>query len=318
MIRVAQIAPAVRVSLSNLFGGKEGDDFTNRLVGLLKALGFDYVVETPFGADIVTYLEANEFIERLSYGKPLFTSCCVGWREFLFKRFPDMVKYLSNVVSPMMAMGIFSKFYLSNKWNVEPSNVHVVGIMPCTFKHFETKYLVNGIRYVDNVITTKDLLKLDISSYDIKPEPPITLSSGSGLIFGTTGGVTQALINTLHKITSIKIIDSLETNSFREYTIEFRNKDLHLAVVYGLPMIMKILNAIKQGKHYDFVEFMFCPMGCIGGTGQPAKLDVIKQRAEGLKRIYKNTNKQTVYDLGDDVLDWIKQHKDLFYIDWKC
>ncbi len=292
---VAQMAPAVRVTIGEVFGKECGINMTEELAGLLKLLGFNEVIETPFGADIVTYIEALEFLEKLKSdeGFPLFNSCCVGWREYAERRHPELRNHISKAVSPMMAAGAITKMYFSRLWNLEPEDIAVVGIMPCTLKKHETKFrMPNGLRYVDYVITTRELnewVKKDgIELKDIKPAQPnkLTLPSMNGVIFGATGGITEAMLTTLSYLLGEKKTMSLvrENDTLREYRVDIGEYNLHVGVVFGFASLEKLLKRIESGELFHFVEVMMCPFGCVGGPGQlPAGIDCIKKRAEGLR-----------------------------------
>ncbi len=323
---VAQMAPAVRVTVGEIFGKECGINMTEELTGLLKLLGFNEVIETPFGADIVTYIEALEFLEKLKRndGFPLFNSCCVGWREYAERRHPELKSHVSRAVSPMMAAGAITKMHFSKLWNLKPEDIAVVGIMPCTLKKHETQFIMpNGMKYVDYVITTKELKewvnKEGIELKDIKPTQPnkLTLPSMNGVIFGTTGGITEAMLTTLSSLLGEKKTMSLvrENNTLREYEVNIGEYNLHVGVVYGFASLEKLLKRIKEGEIFHFIEVMMCPLGCVGGPGQlPASIDCIKKRAEGLRETADKMRSKNPVESPSikNVEDFIKSHLNLF------
>ncbi len=332
-MRVAQIAPAVRVSIGEMFGLSPGD-YTLKLGGLLKALGFDEVIETPFGADIITYLEALEFERRMKTGPlPLFNSCCVGWREFALRTYPQLKDNISKLVSPMMAAGAITKLHFSKIWGKEPEEIEVVGIMPCTLKKHETEFLMsNGLKYVDEVITTVELgemaKKRGINIREVDPYQPSKLSmpSKDGIIFGATGGISEAVMNNLARLKGEKLeIEKLSEEgirgdgTFRLYKAHIGDLTINGAIVFGLPMIPRLMR-MPEYKDLHFIEVMMCPFGCVGGPGQPpAKLEVVKERAHIMRDIAdKNKTKATLeLDSLNSIKNTLKENYGIFEYKWR-
>ncbi len=327
VFRVAQIAPAVRVSIGEIFGLPPGD-YTLQLGGLLKALGFDEVVETPFGADLVTYLEALEFRDRLKKGPlPLLNSCCVGWREFALRTYPQLNDNISNLVSPMMAAGAVTKMVFSKEWGYKPEEVEVVGIMPCTLKKHETEFkMPNGLKYVDEVITTVELGELakkkGLDLTNVKPYAPSKLSmpSKDGVIFGASGGITEAILDNLARMEGKPLeVDNLrEDKSLRTYVARIGDLEIKGAVVFGLPVVARLIKS-SEFKELHLVEVMMCPFGCVGGPGQPqAPLETVKKRAQVMREIAdKNANKYSreLTSL-NSIKDYLERHLDYFTYEW--
>lgn len=304
---VAQIAPAVRVALGEEFGFKPGEVTIGKIVAALKRIGFDEVYDTSFGADMTVIEESNEFIEKLKEGKelPLFTSCCPAWIKFAENRFPDIVENISTCKSPQQMFGSALKEYFKDKDKEENKETVVVSIMPCTAKKAEAareEFEHDGIREVDIVITTQELAflikeagiafeELEEESFDM----PFGLVSGSGVIFGSTGGVTEAVVTRLlkdkpdHATKDIMFKDVRGMENIKEAIFDVEGTEVRLAVVHGLKNANELIKQIKSGeKSYHFVEVMACPGGCICGGGQPVvykEKNVRPNRANGLYRL---------------------------------
>ncbi|MCX6773900.1 MAG: hypothetical protein NTY68_02765 [Candidatus Micrarchaeota archaeon] len=308
---VAQIAPAMRVSIGEEFGLPAGTETTGKLISLLKSLGFDEVIDTSFGADAIIYIEAKEFAKMLESGKgnfPFFNSCCVGWREYAGKRHPEIMPQISNIVTPMMMAGSIAKLFFSKEWKVNPENMTVVGIMPCTLKKHETVFkMPNGLRYVDYVVTTRELgdwarqEKLDLNEMEEGKMTEISVPSKDGVIFGTTGGITEALITSIADYLGEKkeVLELRKNENLREYKFKIGKYELDVAVVYGYPALEKLLEKIKQGSKYHFVEVMQCMYGCVGGPGQPIpkEKDAMLKRSEALRKIADESKEKTPMNL---------------------
>lgn len=298
-ILVANVAPAVRVALGELFGFPIGENSIRKIVTLLRKLGFDYVVETPLGADIATYYEAMDLKEMLEKGTgkyPIFNSCCIGWRMYASRKHPELLKNITISASPQMTIGAVSKFYLADKLKLDPSRVLSIGIMPCTLKKNETaEKMKNGFRYIDYVVTTVELAQwakergLDLKNMDEEnPDSLMPLSSKDGMIFGVSGGMTEAVLNTLAKLfgTKAEVVELNEDEAVRRKTVKVGKFELNIGIVQGVQNFEKLYSEIKAGKVYHFVEVMMCPYGCVGGPGQPPlPIDRIKERGKGLVRV---------------------------------
>lgn len=300
---VAQIAPAVRVALGEEFGGKPGSIEIGRIAAALKALGFDKVYDTCFSADLTVLEEANEFLERFGKGEklPQFTSCCPGWVKFAEQFYPELLPNLSSCKSPQQMFGSVARKILPKQLDVEPQNLVVVSIMPCTAKKYEAKlekFEENGRADVDHVLTTQELARmikeaglrfetLEPQSLDI----PMGFKTGAGVIFGATGGVTEAVLRcAVEKAQGVKL-DCVEFEEVRgqkgrrEATVSVGNTELRLAIVHGLANARELAEEVRAGNsQYDLIEVMACPGGCVGGAGQPVttNVEVRTERAKGL------------------------------------
>lgn len=300
---VAQIAPAVRVALGEQFGLEPGTITTGQIAAALKAMGFDQVYDTSFAADLTVIEEATEFIERKKNGEklPQFTSCCPSWVKFTEQYYPDLLPNLSSCKSPQQMFGSLAKEMLPAKLNVALEDLVIVSIMPCTAKKFEARrpeFKHGEVRDVDHVITTQELARMIEESglrFDkLEPESldmPFGFKTGAGVIFGTTGGVTEAVLRFAAEKLSGTQLGSVEFKAvrgeegIREATINVDNIELKLAIVHGLANARKIAEKVRAGEcDYDLIEVMTCPGGCIGGAGQPVNRDpeAKKLRTRGL------------------------------------
>ncbi len=275
VIKVAQVAPAVRVAIGEEFGEKIGSFAEGKMVSALKSIGFDYVFDVNMGADFTVVEEANELIEKLTSGKglPLFTSCCPAWFNYCEKFYPDHVKNLSTSKSPNEMLGSLVKYFFES----QGKKVKIVSIMPCTAKKREI--LARGT--IDKSLTTRELaqlIRLKSINFerldDSKFDDPFGEYTGAGLIFGVTGGVTEAALRyATYKLTGKKqdIIESVRySDGVKEVAVNLGDKKLNLAIVHGLANAPKVMDALQSGdKKYDFVEVMACPGGCVNGGGQP-------------------------------------------------
>lgn len=294
-----QVAPAVRVALGKELGIPEGKDSMGRIVASLHKMGFDEVFDTSTGADLTVLEEADELIERLSSDSPnipLFTSCCPAWIQYCENNYPELMPNVSSCRSPMEMFAAVlhedSKLYSKKHYHV--------AVMPCTAKKFEAKrdeLKLDGKNPVDAVITTQELIRMikevGIVFDDLDPEAPDSPyagHSGSGVIFGVTGGVTEAV---LRRISTDKTRAGLNSIAFQgvrgmqgvKYTeIDYNGRTLKIAVVSGLRNASELIEKIKNGEeHYDLVEVMACPGGCVCGGGQPfISSDQKAARGDGL------------------------------------
>ncbi len=303
---VAQIAPAVRVAIGEMFGLDPGVTTTGQIVAALRAIGFDRVFDTSFTADLTVIEEGNEFIRRLAKKEhiPQFTSCCPAWVKFVEQYYPELLQHLSSCRSPQQMFGALAKEILSDSLRVERENVVVVSIMPCTAKKFEARreeFTKETIRDVDYVLTTQELGKMveeaGLSFRDLEPESfhlPFGFKTGAGVIFGNSGGVSEAVLRHLaEKLTgerreNYEFTQVRGESGIREATLTLNGNTLRLAVVSGLGNARKLIEDIKTGSaSYDFVEVMACPGGCIGGAGQPVSNNPLA-RQKRTKGIYEN------------------------------
>ncbi len=299
-----EVAPAVRVGIGQELGLNTGDNAMSLIVAALHHMGFDQVYDTSTGADLTVIEEANEFVERIENGGtlPLFTSCCPAWVQFVEKKHPDLLEHVSTCRSPMSMYAATIKEYFKDNLPEGKKRHYHVALMPCTAKKFEAKrpeFLTEDGPGTDDVITTQEVIRMiresGIVFNELEPESvdmPFGTMSGAGIIFGVTGGVTEAV---LRKIASDNNRGTLQTISFlgvrgmkevKEAVVPYAGKDYHIAVVSGLANADRLMEQIKSGeKHYDLVEVMACPGGCISGAGQPyISRRHREKRGEGLYR----------------------------------
>ncbi|MDD2464746.1 MAG: [FeFe] hydrogenase, group A [Desulfobulbus sp.] len=306
---VAQIAPAVRVAIGEQFGLEYGLSTTGQVVAAMKCMGFDTVYDTSFTADLTVVEEANEFISRKTNGErlPLFTSCCPGWVKFAEQYFPQLLGNLSTCRSPQQIMGAMVKHTLPTQLGRDREDVVMVAIMPCTAKKFEARrpeFQNCGSPDVDYVLTTQELArmieqsglsldKLHPTSFDM----PMGFKTGAGIIFGNSGGVTEAVLRyAVGKITGHNPVDPefeevRGEQALRIIRTEVGGMELRLAIVHGLAKAREVMNQILDGSLIvDLVEVMACPGGCIGGAGQPVSRDIALRRKKRAEAIY-NTDR---------------------------
>ena len=290
VVTMVQFAPAVRVAWGEKVGMNRVEQTTGKLVAALKQIGFDYVFDTVYSADMTIMEEGSELIQRLgSKGEhqwPMFTSCCPGWLRFIQLEFPEFIPNLSTAKSPQQMFGALTKTYMAEKLGVDPAKIVSVSIMPCTAKKYECDVDVlsdSGYRDVDVVLTTRELDQL-ISIDGIKaaqlPEAPFDdffgEGTGAGVIFGATGGVMEAALRSAYFLITgenppVNAFQNVRgMDGWKEATFTVAGIKLRVAITNGLGNARKLLNAIKAGEvQYDFVEVMACPGGCAGGGGQP-------------------------------------------------
>ena len=292
-----QIAPAVRVALGRELRVKEGENVMGKIVAALRRMGFDEVYDTTLGADLTVVEESAEFLKKVEANDklPLITSCCPGWIQFCEKKFPEFLPNVSTCRSPMQMMASL----LKDENKKEDKKLFHVAIMPCTAKKFEAdrdEFKVDGIPNVDVVLTTQELVRMIKESgvmFDtIEPEAvdmPFGMISGAGVLFGVTGGVTEAVLRHVSEnksrtgLISISQVGQRGNEGIKEFELPFGEKTLKVAVVSGLGNADKILNRVKEGEHFDFIEIMACPGGCVNGGGQPFVKERVKPaRVTGL------------------------------------
>lgn len=301
---VAQIAPAVRVAIGESFGLQPGENSIGLIVAALKRIGFDKVFDTSFAADLTIMEETTEFITRLKTGKnlPLFTSCCPAWIRFAEFRYPQLLDNLSTCRSPQQMFGSIAKKYLTKEYTVTPENLVVVSIMPCTAKKAEAQrdeFSENGVQDVDIVLTTQELIRMikeaGVDFKNIEPEAldsPFGILTGAGVIFGSSGGVTEAVVRTAYEMVTGKTLDKLAVtearglDKFKTFIAKIDDLEVRIAIVNSLLEANDLVEKIVSGEaHYDIVEVMACPGGCIGGAGQPNSCRdsaIKKNRSKGL------------------------------------
>ena len=313
-IVVALISPAVRVAIGECFGLEAGENNEKKLVTALKKLGFDYVFDTSFGADLTILEEVAEFANRLKNKDrlPQFTSCCPSWVKYAEVYHPEILDNISSCKSPIGMQCAIIKNYFAEKKGFEPSKIVTVAITPCTAKKMEAKeYTLN----IDYVLTSSELSLL-LKEEDIRfaelndTEFDLILgeSSGAGVIFGTSGGVCESAIRTLYRIITKKnmeldelsFVDLRGYDGIKEAKIKIGQYELRVAVVQQMENLEKLLEKDRY-KKYHFIEVMNCKGGCVGGGGQPLtaipKLDEVKKlRASGLYDIYKKRATRSAHD----------------------
>jgi len=315
LIKVAQVAPSVRAAIGEAFALEPGRQLEKELTAALRKLGFDYVFDTQFSADLTIMEEASEFLERFQgKGKlPMITSCSSAWMKCLEQFYPDLIDNVSTCKSPMSMASALIKSYFAKKINADPKKILSVACMCCTAKKYEAlrpELMVDGMQATDIVVTTRELAWMiksaGIDLLHIKGEEfdhPLGYSSGAGTIFGVTGGVMEAAIRTAYELYTgetlldIEIQDIRGLKGIKEGKLVIDGKEIRIAVAHGLGNANEILNTIrKDPQRYHFVEIMGCPGGCIGGGGQPyagsnsLPLDeeCLKKRAEALYGLDRN------------------------------
>lgn len=302
---MVQVAPAVRVAIGQMFGLQAGENNMGKMVTALRQLGFSAVFDTSTGADLTIIEETNEFMTRLESGKlPLFTSCCPAWIRYVEEKHPELLPNISTCRSPMQMFGAVIK----EQYKGDESNIVTVAIMPCTAKKGEAQRSefddVNG-KATDFVLTTQELGQMiqeaGIVFHELEPEVvdnPFGIYTGAGVIFGVTGGVTEAVIRRVSDDKSgagLKLLEFKGVRGFealKEMELQVGEKTLRIAVVSGLANAEKLIRDMQTGiREYDFIEVMACPGGCVSGAGQPvSKTEVKKVRGAGLYQADKMTS----------------------------
>ena len=285
---VAQIAPAVRVAIGEAFGLAPGMSSSGQIVAALKRLGFDKVYDTAFSADLTVVEEANEFLKRKAKGEklPQFTSCCPGWVKFAEQYYPDLLPNLSTCKSPQQMLGAVCKATLPGELGIPKANLVMVSIMPCTAKKFEAKrpeFAEDGAPEVDHVLTTQELARMieeaGFRFKELEPESfdmPLGFKTGAGVIFGNSGGVSEAVLRYAAETVTGRKLDNPDFHAVRGEggmrfaTVALDGVQLKLAVVHGLKNARALAEKVRRGEcELDLIEVMACPGGCIGGAGQP-------------------------------------------------
>lgn len=299
---VVQIAPAVRVAVGEAFGMPAGENALDQLVFALKLMGIDEVYDTTFGADFTTIEESEEFLERLKNGGPfpMFTSCCPAWVKYLENENPKYLKNISTCKSPMQMFAAILKDKYKEKDAEDGRTTYNIAIMPCTAKKMEAKkpqFIHDGIPDVDLVLTTQEIIKMikesgiQLPQLELEsPDLPFGLGSGAGVIYGSTGGVAEAVVRhclpdkSKNALRELQFSPLRECESMREASIQIGDREVKLAVVHGLANAQQLLKQIESGEaYYDLIEVMTCQGGCVGGAGQPRGLSPEKRaRAQGL------------------------------------
>ncbi len=292
---VVHTAPSIRVTLGECFGMHIGTNVQGKMVAALRRLGFDKVFDTDFGADLTIVEEANEFLGRVQNGGvlPMITSCSPGWIKYCEHYYPDMLDHLSTCKSPQQMSGAIIKTWYAEKMGIDPKDIVVVGIMPCTAKKFETKrddQAASGYPDVDYSLTTRELGRMIESAGiyfkhlpDEEFDNPLGDSTGAAVIFGATGGVMEAALRTaVEKLSGeeLKSLDFTEvrgTEGIKEASYTVNGMEIKVCVVSGLANANTIMEKVKNGTaDYHFIEIMGCPGGCVNGGGQPIQHAVVR------------------------------------------
>ena len=305
---VVQVAPAVRVAWAEEFGLTPGSATTGKMVSALKRLGFDYVFDTNFSADLTIMEEGTEFVERFThredYQWPMFTSCCPGWVRFVKSNYPEFTDNLSTAKSPQQMFGAVAKSYYAEKLGKAPEDIFCVSVMPCTAKKYESatpEVSDAASQDVDVVLTTRELdrmlraMQINVAALPEEDfDSPLGRGSGAGVIFGVTGGVMEAALRTAYwQLTGNNPpADAFQEirgqKPWREASFTIGEITVRLAVASGLGSARQLMDALRSGQvHYDFVEVMACPGGCSGGGGQPIHdgQDFAAQRGQQLYQL---------------------------------
>ncbi len=336
---LVQTAPAVRAGLGECFGLPIGTNVEGKMVAALRRLGFDKVFDTDFAADLTIMEEATEFLDRVKNGGklPLITSCSPGWVKYCEHYFPDMTENLSSCKSPQQMFGAVAKTYYAEKMGIDPKDIVMVSIMPCTAKKFEIgrdDQSAAGVADVDFALTTRELGRMIeraginfLGLEDEKFDDPLGISTGAGVIFGATGGVMEAALRTaIYTLTGETVTELPEvrgTAGIKEATYNVAGMDVKVAVVSGLANAKEVLEKVQKGEaDYQFIEIMACPGGCVNGGGQPQQPMSIRNftdlRSERAKVLYnldasmplrQSHNNPAVKALYDEFLEKPGSHK---------
>lgn len=291
---IVQTAPAVRVALGEEFGMEPGSRVTGKMVTALRQLGFNYVFDTDFAADLTIMEEGTEMLDRISrfmngdksVRLPIMTSCCSGWVNFFETYYPDMLDVPSTAKSPMQMFGAIAKNYWAEKLGIKREDLVVVAIMPCVAKKYECQrdeFKVDGNPDVDYSLTTRelaDMIKLLGIRFDELVESdfdrPLGESTGAAVIFGATGGVIEAATRTAYELYTKKSLGKVDfkelrgLSGVREATVDFDGTPIHIGIAHGLGNARKLLDKVRSGEaQFHAIEVMACPGGCVGGAGQP-------------------------------------------------
>ena len=298
---VVQTAPAVRAAIGEEFGMPAGSLVTGKMAAALRRVGYDRVFDTQFTADLTIMEEGFELIDRITNNGvlPLITSCSPGWIKFSEHFFPDVLDHLSTCKSPQQMFGAVAKTYYAEKAGIDPKDMVVVSIMPCTAKKFEARRPEMG-NDVDYVLTTREAAQMikeaGIDFVNLPDEDfdhPLGESTGAAVIFGATGGVMEAALRTAYEVVTKKTLDKLDFTDVRGLEgiktaeVDLNGLKVRVAVANGLGNARKLLEEVQAGKSpYHFIEIMCCPGGCLGGGGQPipTNMEVKKKRAEAIYR----------------------------------
>ncbi len=308
---IVQMGPSVRASIGEEFGQPPGTNISGHMFSALRELGFDKIFDVTMGADITTMAEAEELVDRIKNKGPLpmFTSCCPSWVKYIEFYHPELIPNLTTARSPHIHSGGAYKTWWAEKEGINPKDIIVVSIMPCTSKKNEAKhekFKIKGLNPVDHVITTKEaaalLKKHSIDPMKLKPGKVDTCGqfSGAGIIYGASGGVMESALRSTHfyltgkELKKIDYKEVRDTQSIKKATVKIGDHRLNVAVVYLTMNAAPIIDEIKKNpKAYDYIEVMACPGGCIGGGGQPLRTNM-KKIEERKKSLYSIDSKMKI------------------------
>ena len=321
---VAQIAPAVRVAVGEAFGLPKGENAMGKIVAALHRMGFDEVFDTTYTADLTIMEESAEFLDRVGKGEklPLLTSCCPAWVKFVENEYPEFKPNISTCRSPQQMFSAILKDYYRDEANAQGKKTFVVSIMPCTAKKMESyreDAHTHGEKDTDAVLTTSELIRM-IKSHGVSFDQmeseacdmPFGIGSGGGVIFGATGGVTEAVLRRLvegHDPATLNAVANMGargSEGIKEFTVPYNGIDVKICVASGLANARKVLESVKSGeKDYHFIEVMACPGGCVMGGGQPiggTKVQRAETRTKGLyaadgEMVIKKSNENPLVDI---------------------
>lgn len=316
---VVQPAPAVRVGIGEEFGLPMGTRCTGKLAAALRRLGFDRVFDTDFGADLTIMEEGTELIERMNNGgvMPMITSCSPGWIKYCETFYPEFIPNLSSCKSPHEMMGAVIKSYFAQKNGIDPKNIYVVSVMPCTAKKFESGREELGhdnMQDVDAVLTVRELARMiktagidfaALPDEDFDEVNGLGQSTGAGVIFGATGGVMEAALRTVYEVVTGKTLEKVEftdcrgVEGIKEAVVDLNGKKVRLAIAHGTGNASRLLDRIKAGEaQYDFIEVMGCPGGCVTGGGQPivnsSRLSYVDPKTVRAQGLYSEDEAKTI------------------------
>jgi iron-only hydrogenase group A len=318
LVKVAQVAPSVRAAIGEAFNLEPGRNMEGEIAEALRKLGFDYVFDTQFSADLTIMEEGSEFLERLQEGGklPMITSCSSAWMKYMEQFYPELIDNISTCKSPMSMGSALTKTYFADKIKADPKKILSVAVMCCTAKKYEAarpELRINGLEATDIVVTTREIAWMiksaGIDFVNIQPEEfdaPLGLSSGAGAIFGVTGGVMEAALRTAYELFTgetlidIEIEDIRGFDKIKEGKVRMDGKEIRVAVAHGLGNAHTLMEIVKnEPDRFHFVEIMGCPGGCIGGGGQPYAIansipldeECLRLRANAL---YSSDRKKTI------------------------
>ena len=316
---IVQTAPAVRVALGEEFGMEPGSRVTGKMVTALRQLGFNYVFDTDFAADLTIMEEGTEMLDRIaryqagdkSVRLPIMTSCCPGWVNFFETYYPEMLDVPSTAKSPMMMFGAIAKNYWAEKLGISREDLVVVAIMPCVAKKYECKrdeFQVNGNPDVDISLTTRelaDMIRYLGIKFDQLPngefDRPLGESTGAAAIFGATGGFIEAATRTAYELYTKKALGKVDFHQLRgltgvrEATVDFDGTPIRIGIAHGLGNARKLLDKVRKGEEFfHAIEIMACPGGCVGGAGQPYHHGDFSKVEKRLNAIYEEDSSMPI------------------------